>query len=57
MIRNIAVNAAYCAAGSVGRVTMALLLEMARAEFTKLQLPVADSEFAWSAAPAREALP
>jgi hypothetical protein len=47
MIRNIALNAAYCAAGSAQPVTMNLLLEMAQVEFQKLQLPVADSDFQW----------
>jgi ATPase family associated with various cellular activities (AAA) len=45
MIRNIALNAAGCAAGNEGAVTMDLILEMARAEFRKLQLPVADADF------------
>lgn len=47
MIRNIALNAAYCAAGSEQPVTMNLVLEMAQVEFQKLQLPVADSDFRW----------
>lgn len=47
MIRNIALNAAYCAAGAGQPVTMSLLLDMARVEFAKMQLPVADSDFQW----------
>ena len=40
MIRNIALNSAFCAAGRGGAVTTALVLEMARIEFGKLDLPV-----------------
>ena len=45
MIRNIALNAAYCAAGQGNAVTMALVLEMSRIEFRKLELPIDESEF------------
>jgi hypothetical protein len=45
MIRNIALNAAFCAAGRHGPVTTQLVLEMAHVEFRKLQLPVADADF------------
>ena len=45
MIRNIALNAAFCAAGRQAPVTTELVLEMARAEFRKLQLPVSDADF------------
>ena len=45
MIRNIALNAAYCAAGRGSSVTMDLVLEMARVEFRKLELPVDDADF------------
>jgi hypothetical protein len=45
MIRNIALNAAYCAAGKGTPVTTDLVLEMARVEFHKLQLPVSDADF------------
>ena len=45
MIRNIALNAAFCAAGRQTLVTTELILEMARAEFRKLQLPVSDADF------------
>jgi hypothetical protein len=48
MIRNIAVNTVYCAVGAGRPVTMTLVLEMARAEFSKLRLPVSDGDFAWS---------
>jgi hypothetical protein len=45
MIRNIALNAAFCAAGRQQPVTTELILEMARVEFRKLQLPVSDADF------------
>ena len=45
MIRNIALNAAFCAAGRQTPVTMELVLEMARIEFRKLELPVSDADF------------
>ncbi len=45
MIRNIALNAAFCAAGRQTPVTTELILEMARVEFRKLQLPVSDADF------------
>ena len=45
MIRNIALNAAFCAAGRQSPVTTGLVLEMARAEFHKLRLPVSDADF------------
>ncbi len=45
MIRNIALNAAYCAAGRQSNVTTELVLEMARVEFRKLELPVNDADF------------
>jgi hypothetical protein len=45
MIRNIAINAAFCAAGRQTPVTTELVLEMARIEFRKLQLPVSDTDF------------
>ena len=43
MIRNIALNSAFCAAGRGVPVTTELILEMARVEFRKLQLPVSDA--------------
>jgi hypothetical protein len=45
MIRNIALNASFCAAGRGGSVTMELVLEMARVEYRKLELPVNDADF------------
>jgi hypothetical protein len=45
MIRNIALNAAFCAAGQQSAVTTELVLEMARVEFHKLELPVSDADF------------
>jgi hypothetical protein len=45
MIRNIALNSAFCAAGRQAPVTTALVLEMARVEFRKFQLPVSDADF------------
>jgi SpoVK/Ycf46/Vps4 family AAA+-type ATPase len=53
MIRNIALNAAFCAAGRDIPVTTALVLEMARAEFRKLRLPVSDADFLAPAEAAR----
>jgi hypothetical protein len=44
MIRNIALNSAFCAAGRGVPVTTELVLEMARVEFRKLQLPVSDAD-------------
>lgn len=46
MIRNIALNAAYCAAGRDSSITMPLVLDMARTEFKKLDLPLAHTHFA-----------
>ncbi len=40
MIRNIALNAAYTAAGNGGRVTTKLVLSLTPAEFVKHELPV-----------------
>jgi ATPase family associated with various cellular activities (AAA) len=47
MIHNIALNAAFLAARDATPVTMPLLLQAARAEFRKLELPVAEGDFAW----------
>lgn len=47
MIHNIALNAAFLAASDATPVTMPLVLQAARAEFRKLELPVAESDFAW----------
>jgi ATPase family associated with various cellular activities (AAA) len=51
-IRNIALNAAFCAAGRGTEVTMELVLEMARIEFRKLERHVSDADFAVRAATA-----
>jgi hypothetical protein len=45
MIRNIALNAAFCAAGRGTQVTMELVLEMARIEFRKLERHINDADF------------
>ena len=47
MISNIALNAAFLAARAGEPVSMPLVLEAARTEFRKLELPVAESDFAW----------
>ena len=47
MIHNIALNAAFLAARDATPVTMPLLLQAARAEFRKLEQPVAEGDFAW----------
>jgi hypothetical protein len=48
MIHNIALNAAFAAAHAGGDVTMPLLLDAARSEFSKLELPVPDRDLAWT---------
>ena len=45
MIRNIALNAMFCAAGRGETVDMPLVMDMARSEFGKLELPMADHIF------------
>jgi hypothetical protein len=47
MISNIALNAAFLAARAAEPVSMPLVLEAARAEYRKLELPVAEGDFAW----------
>lgn len=47
MIHNIALNAAFLAARDVTPVSMPLVLQAARAEFRKLELPVSEGDFAW----------
>ncbi|HEY3895210.1 MAG TPA: ATP-binding protein [Pseudonocardiaceae bacterium] len=47
MIRNIALNAAFCAAGQGAAISTRLVLEMARVEFHKLELPLNDQDFRW----------
>ena len=46
-INNIALNAAFLAAQSGGRVTMPLVLEAARNEFRKLERPINEADFRW----------
>ena len=46
-IHNIALNAAFLAAGQGSAVTMPLILESARAEFRKLEKPVNEADFRW----------
>jgi hypothetical protein len=45
MIRNIALNAAYTAAGNDGSVTTELVLNLAHLEFLKYELPVNEHDF------------
>ena len=52
MIRNIALNAAFCAAGQGTEVSMGLVLEMARIEFRKIERHVNDADFKVEAATA-----
>jgi ATPase family associated with various cellular activities (AAA) len=47
MIHNIALNAAFLAAGASAPVSMSLVLDAARTEFRKLELTVAEDEFIW----------
>jgi hypothetical protein len=54
MVRNIALNAAFAAADSGQPVTMPIVLNAARTEFRKLELPVPEREFA---SPAPKAAP
>jgi len=48
-IHNIALKAAFLAAGTRSPVSMDLVLEAARSEFRKLERPVNESEFRWQA--------
>lgn len=48
-IRNIALNAAFLAADSQTEITMPLVLESAREEFRKLDRPINEADFRWSA--------
>jgi hypothetical protein len=47
MIRNIALNAAFLGASAGTPITMTLVLDAARQEFRKVQLPVRERDFAW----------
>ncbi len=53
-IHNIALNAAFLAAQSGPPVTMAHVLQVARAEFRKLERPINEAEFLWQPAPAAQ---
>lgn len=46
-ISNIALNAAFLAARTGGRITMPLVLEAARNEFRKMERPVNEGDFRW----------
>ncbi|HEY2058910.1 MAG TPA: ATP-binding protein [Amycolatopsis sp.] len=50
MTRNIALNAAFLAAAAGSPITMRTVLDAARSEFRKLELPVKDRDFAWEEA-------
>jgi hypothetical protein len=55
MARNIMCNAAFLAASAGSPITMPLVLDAARDEFRKLQLPVRRHDFAWTPAEAASA--
>jgi hypothetical protein len=46
-IHNIAINAAFLAACAGSPVTMALVLDAARAEFRKIERPINEADFRW----------
>ena len=46
-IHNVAINAAFLAARAVSPITMALVLEAARAEFRKIERPINEADFRW----------
>jgi len=46
-IHNIALNAAFLAAGADGVVTMPRVLEAARGELRKMERPVSEAELRW----------
>ncbi|HEV2777782.1 MAG TPA: ATP-binding protein [Actinophytocola sp.] len=48
MTRNIALNAAFLAASAGSPITMRHVLDAARTEFQKLELPIRDRDFAWT---------
>ncbi|MCP3804199.1 ATP-binding protein [Allokutzneria sp. A3M-2-11 16] len=48
MVRNIALNAAFLAAGGGGVITMPLVLQAARTEFRKLEIPFQERDFVWT---------
>ncbi|MCU1682725.1 MAG: ATPase associated with various cellular family protein [Amycolatopsis sp.] len=49
MTRNIVLNAAFLAASRGSAITMPIVLDAARAEFEKLEMPVRAKDFAWEA--------
>ena len=46
-IHNIAINAAFLAARAGSPVRMALILDAARAEFSKIERPINEADFRW----------
>ncbi|RJQ84792.1 ATP-binding protein [Amycolatopsis panacis] len=50
MTRNIALNAAFLAAADGAQITMQTVLDAARSEFRKLELPVRERDFTWEGA-------
>ncbi|OLE59598.1 MAG: AAA family ATPase [Cyanobacteria bacterium 13_1_40CM_2_61_4] len=46
-IQSIAINAAFLAGSSTGRITMPILLDAARAEYRKLARPINEADFRW----------
>lgn len=46
-INNVAMNAAFLAAGAGSSVTMPLIFDAARAEFRKLERPIYEADFQW----------
>jgi hypothetical protein len=55
-IHNIAINAAFLAARAGSPVTMALVLDAARAEFRKIERPINEADFRWQEPPAAGAV-
>jgi SpoVK/Ycf46/Vps4 family AAA+-type ATPase len=49
-IQNVALNASFLAARAGSKVTMALILQAARAEFLKRGRPITEAEFRWTEA-------
>ena len=50
MIRNIALNAAFLAASGGSPITMRTVLDAARTEFQKVELPIRERDFTWEEA-------
>ncbi len=55
-VTNIALKAAFLAAGRLEPVSMEIVMDAARAEFRKLERPVNDADFAWKKARKAEAV-